>query len=129
LACDFEDAIDVVGDRDWLERLLVNLVDNAIKFTPPGGRVTVHVASDGPAAILAVRDTGVGIPPEWLPSIFDRFWVGATRATGQDGTGLGLSLVQWIAEQHGATIHVESRVGGGSLFTVRFAVKGATGWA
>jgi heavy metal sensor kinase len=129
LVCDFEDAIDIVGDRGWLERLLVNLVDNAIKFTPSGGRVTVQVRSDGPAAILGVRDTGAGIPPDWLPSIFDRFWVGPTRAAGQDGAGLGLSLVKWIAEQHAATIHVESRVGSGSLFTVRFPVKGATGWA
>jgi two-component system sensor histidine kinase ResE len=129
LACDLEDAIDVVGDRGWLERLLVNLVDNAIKFTPPGGRVTVQVASDGQAAILAVRDTGVGIPPEWVQSIFDRFWVGPTRTAGQDGAGLGLSLVKWIAEAHAATIRVKSRVGGGSLFTVRFPVKGATGWA
>jgi signal transduction histidine kinase len=129
LACDFQDAVDVVGDRGWLERLLVNLVDNAIKFTPTGGRVTVHVASDGPAAILAVRDTGVGIPPDWLPRIFDRFWVGPTRVVGQDGAGLGLSLVKWIADQHDATIDVESRAGNGSTFTVRFAVKGATGWA
>jgi two-component system, OmpR family, phosphate regulon sensor histidine kinase PhoR len=129
LICDFEETIDVVADRGWLERLLVNLVDNAIKFTPSGGRVTVQVRSDGLAAILGVRDTGAGIPPEWLPSIFDRFWVGPTRTTGQDGAGLGLSLVKWIAEQHAATIHVESRVGGGSLFTVRFPVKGATGWA
>jgi heavy metal sensor kinase len=129
LACDFpqgKDAIDVMGDRGWLERLLVNLLDNAIKFTPPGGCVTVHVWSDGPAAILAVQDTGAGIPPDWLPSIFDRFWVGPTRTTGQDGAGLGLSLVKWIAEQHGATIRVESRAGNGSLFTVRFPVKGAT---
>ena len=129
LACDFQDAIDVAGDRGWLERLLVNLVDNAIKFTPAGGRVTVHVASDGPAAVLAVGDTGVGIPPDWLPSIFDRFWVGPTRTAEQDGAGLGLSLVKWIADQHGATIQVESQAGAGSLFTVRFAVKGATGWA
>ena len=129
LACDFQDAVDVVGDRGWLERLLVNLVDNAIKFTPTGGRVTVHVGSDGPAAILAVRDTGVGIPTDWLPRIFDRFWVGPTRVVGQDGAGLGLSLVKWIADEHDATIDVESRAGNGSLFTVRFAVKGATGWA
>ena len=129
LVCDFQDAVDVVGDRGWLERLLVNLVDNAIKFTPAGGRVTVHVASDGPTAILAVRDTGVGIPPEWLASIFDRFWVGPTCTAGQDGAGLGLSLVKWIAEQHGATIDVESSAGHGSLFTVRFAVNGVTGWA
>jgi heavy metal sensor kinase len=129
LACDFQDAVDVVGDRGWLERLLVNLVDNAIKFTPTGGRVTVHVASHGLAAILAVRDTGVGIPPDWLPRIFDRFWVGPTRVVGQDGAGLGLSLVKWIADQHDATIDVESRAGNGSTFTVRFAVKGATGWA
>ena len=128
LACDFADAIDVVGDRGWLERLLVNLVDNAIKFTSPGGRVTVQVTSDGQAAILAVRDTGMGIPPEWLPSIFDRFWVGPTRTAGQDGAGLGLSLVKWIAEAHAATIRVQSRAGAGSCFTVRFPVE-ETGWA
>ena len=129
LACDFQDAIDVVGDRGWLERLLVNLVDNAIKFTPPGGRVTVQVGCDGQAAILAVRDTGVGIPPEWLPSIFDRFWVGPTRTEGQDGAGLGLSLVKWIAEAHAATIRVNSRAGAGTCFTVRFPLQRTTGWA
>jgi len=120
LSCELADAIEIVGDPGWLERLLVNLVDNAIKFTPPGGSVTVAVFWDGTAPSVAVRDTGAGIPHDVLPKIFDRFWAGPVRTSGHDGAGLGLSLVKWIVEQHGAALAVVSQPGRGSVFTVRF---------
>ncbi len=121
LTCDCRDAIAIAGDRGWLEQLLVNLVDNAIKFTPPGGWVRVSVGVNGHRARLAVSDAGSGIPPEELPRIFDRFYrADPARSPNQDGAGLGLSLVRWIADQHAATIDVVSRSGHGSTFTVSF---------
>ena len=116
--------------RGWLERLLSTSWTTRSGSRRPAAGHGGGVSRVGrPRAILAVRDTGAGIPSDVLPSIFDRFWVGPIRTSGHDGAGLGLSLVKWIVEQHAATIQVESRVGGGSLFTVRFPVKGATGWA
>jgi len=120
LSCEPADAIEIAGDPGWLERLLINLVDNAIRFTPPGGSVRVAVFRDGGAPSLAVRDTGAGIPSDMLPKIFERFWAGPVRTSGHDGAGLGLSLVKWIVEQHAATLAVVSHPGRGSAFTVRF---------
>jgi heavy metal sensor kinase len=120
LSCEPADAIEIAGDPGWLERLLINLVDNAIRFTPPGGSVRVAVFREGGAPSVAVRDTGAGIPSDVLPKIFERFWAGPVRTSGHDGAGLGLSLVKWIVEQHAATLAVVSHPGRGSVFTVRF---------
>jgi two-component system sensor histidine kinase BaeS len=103
--------------------LITNLVDNAIRFTQPGGSATIGVESFGaegplPTAILSVIDTGIGIPAEHLPHIFDRFYqVDAARASG--GCGLGLSLCRWIVMAHGGTIEARSAPGEGTVFTVR----------
>jgi signal transduction histidine kinase len=123
LACEIpEDAI-VIGDAGWLERLLLNLLDNAIKFTPPGGRILVRVAREQHGVRLDVRDTGIGIPPGALPHIFERFYrADASRSPQAEGAGLGLSLARWIADRHGATIAVESRPGEGSTFTLRLPI-------
>ena len=109
----------VEGDAGWLERLVLNLVDNAVKFTPEGGRVAVRVARDGDHARIEVEDTGMGLSPEDAQRVFERFFrADASRSSATEGAGLGLSLVQWIAEQHDGGVSVRSRPGEGSTFTV-----------
>jgi heavy metal sensor kinase len=122
ITLDYELAEDVAvnGDRGWLERLLLNLVDNAIKFTPDGGRVTVQLIREESTAALEVRDSGIGIDPELVPHIFERFFrADPSRSPAAEGAGLGLALVKWIADQHQGTIAVDSTPGRGSAFTVR----------
>ena len=105
------------GDRTRLEQVAANLLDNAVKYTPPGGRVEVDVQREGADAILRVRDTGPGIPPDELPRIWTRLFRGdSSRA--ERGLGLGLSLVKAIVEAHGGTVAVESEPGKGSTFIV-----------
>lgn len=107
------------ADQDLLLQLLLNLLDNAIKYTPAGGRVTAGWAANGKQAEFWVRDTGVGISAEHLPRIFDRFYrVDKARSRAEGGSGLGLSICRWIAEAHGGSISVESAPGQGSIFTV-----------
>jgi len=108
----------VMGDRTRLEQVAANLIDNALKYTPPGGRVEVEIDADDQAAILRVRDTGPGIPAAEMPRIFDRLFRGDTSRT-ERGLGLGLSLVKAVVEAHGGTVSVESEPGRGALFTVR----------
>jgi two-component system, OmpR family, sensor kinase len=121
-----EDQAVVQGDADRLRQLLLNLVDNALKYTPAGGRVTLSLYNTGDWVRVVVADTGVGIPPEHLrpgpsgaPLIFERFYR-ADPARSQGGTGLGLSIVHWIVQAHDGRIEVESKVGQGSTFTVWF---------
>lgn len=116
-------SVMVEGDAGWLERLLLNLVDNALKFTPDQGRVTIRVARDGGHARIDVEDTGMGLTPEDARRVFERFFrADASRSSATEGAGLGLSLVQWIAEQHGGAVAVRSRPGEGSTFTVTLPV-------
>jgi signal transduction histidine kinase len=113
------DQVCVIGDADRLKQLILNLVDNAIKYTPPGGDVTLGLSKFNGMAELVVRDTGVGIPAEDLPHIFDRFYrVDKARSRKLGGSGLGLSIARWIAEAHGGDIRVESETGMGSSFIV-----------
>ncbi len=114
-----EDQVVVPGDPDRLKQLFLNLVDNAVKYTPKGGRVTLSWQREDGWVRVDVSDTGVGIPPEDLPHIFERFYrVDKARSREKGGTGLGLSIAQWIAQAHGGRIEVESRVGQGTTFTV-----------
>ena len=111
--------ITIVGDRGRLRQLLLNLVDNAIKYTPEGGTVTLAVRRQNGSALFEVQDTGIGIPPGEIDKIFDRFYrVDKARSREQGGTGLGLSIAKWIAELHRGTISVASEVNKGSTFTV-----------
>ncbi|MGH7527600.1 MAG: sensor histidine kinase [Gemmatimonadales bacterium] len=109
-------------DRQRIEEMLLNLVTNAIKYTPPGGTIGLTLAKEDDAVVLTVRDTGIGIAPGDLPHIFDRFWradPARSRTGARPGTGLGLAITKWIAEAHGGSITVQSRPGRGTLFTVR----------
>lgn len=109
------------GDRARLKQVIVNLLDNAIKFTPAGGRVTVRSAEDDAGSILEVADTGIGIPASAIPQVFDRFFrVDGARSREDGGAGLGLSIVKSICAMHGAEIEVRSEPGRGSCFFVRF---------
>jgi PAS domain S-box-containing protein len=117
----------VFADRDRVEQVLSNLVANAIKFTPPGGRVVVQARPDGGRRVMvAVADTGPGIPREQLPHVFARFWQGG-RADRR-GLGLGLPIAKGIVEAHGGRIWVESKPGAGSTFyfTLPAAQAGGT---
>ena len=110
--------VEVVGDRTRLEQVAANLIDNALKYTAAGGRVDVQVVHDGTDALMRVRDSGVGIPADEQPRIFDRLFRGDSSRT-ERGLGLGLSLVKAIVGAHGGTIGVDSEPGRGSVFTVR----------
>lgn len=123
LHCEKLDEVDVMGDRMRLEQLLVNLLDNAVKFNRPGGevRVAIEKTGDGHAQIV-IADTGDGIPSEDLPRIFERFYrVDKTRSREVGGTGLGLSIVKHVVERMKGSIRVESALGKGSKFIVRLS--------
>jgi two-component system, OmpR family, phosphate regulon sensor histidine kinase PhoR len=110
----------VAGDPDYLERAVSNLVDNAIKYTPDGGRIRLSAKSDDSSVVIEVTDSGIGIPPEDLPRVFERFYrVDKSRSREMGGTGLGLSIVKHVVQVHGGTVEVESTVGGGSTFRVK----------
>jgi signal transduction histidine kinase len=94
-------------------------VENAVKYTPPGGEVSLSLSKKAGWAFFEVSDTGIGIPPENLPHVFDRFYrVDKARTRAQGGSGLGLSIAKWIAQAHGGAIRVTSHVGEGTTFSV-----------
>jgi len=102
-------------DRDRIVQVMSNLIDNGLKFTPAGGRVTM-AASRAPGGVsVTVADTGPGIEPEMEEHLFDRFWKG--HADGTRGAGLGLAIVDGILQAHGTRIHVETEIGRGSAFS------------
>jgi signal transduction histidine kinase len=125
LALDAPEDVAVAGDPDLLKQLVLILLDNAFKYTPAGGRIALTLTASSGEAALSVTDSGPGIAPDDIPRIFDRFYR-ADRARQADGSGLGLSIAQWIAEQHHARIDVASTVGQGSTFTVTFPGLPAT---
>jgi len=113
------DLPDILADRDRLAQILINLLDNAVKFTPEGGRVTLSAKMADGRVVLAVRDNGVGIPPGDLPRIFERFYrVGRSRDRREGGTGLGLAIAKHLTQAMGGTIEVESVQGSGTTFRV-----------
>jgi two-component system phosphate regulon sensor histidine kinase PhoR len=119
LECRHQPAPAVTTDGDRLRRILENLVENAVKYTPSGGSVRIETAGREGAAHVTVSDDGPGIPPEHLPRIFERFYrVDKARSRDLGGTGLGLSIVKHLAESIGATVAVSSDVGRGTRFTV-----------
>jgi len=118
----------VMGDQTRLTQLLINLVENALKYTPARGRVTVSLARDAETAVLSVADTGIGIAPEHLAHLFERFYrVDTARARAAGGAGLGLAIAAWIARAHDGEIAVTSRIGVGSTFGVRLPLAPPAG--
>jgi len=114
-----EEQLSVAGDRDLLKQLMLNLVDNAIKFSPAGGEVVVTLQATVDSAEVTVQDTGPGIPPEQTELIFERFYRGSnTRSRTVGGAGIGLAISRWIARAHGGDVRVQSEVGKGSRFIV-----------
>ena len=112
--------VTVEGDRARLKQVVVNLLDNAIKYTPSGGRVRLAVRREAGFAVLEVSDNGIGIPAEALPHVFQRFFrVDSSRSRDQGGAGLGLSIVKSICGVHGAEVEVSSSPGQGSTFRIR----------
>ena len=119
VTCDAAKPVPVKGDRARLKQVVVNLLDNAIKYTPDGGTVHLKVAATDSHAMIVVTDTGIGIPVEALPHIFDRFFrVDQARSRSPDGAGLGLAIVRSICHAHGGEVTAESVLGKGSRFCV-----------
>ncbi len=114
----------ILGDGDRLAQVFTNLVDNALKFTPAGGQVVIHANQGENKAEITVSDTGIGIPSEALPSIFDRFYQADSSRRGGEkhGAGLGLAIAREIVQAHGGTISVRSEPGKGSSFTVQLPI-------
>jgi heavy metal sensor kinase len=120
VACHAQGHVSVEGDRARIKQVVVNLLDNAIKYTPPGGSVNLNVRADGGKAILEVADTGIGISAGALPRVFERFFrVDNGRSREIGGAGLGLAIVKSICTAHGGRVEVESAEGRGSRFTVK----------
>jgi signal transduction histidine kinase len=119
LRLDGDGPVWVAGDEGRLRQVFINLLDNALKYTSAGGTVTVRVGRRGPAAVVSVMDTGIGIPPEHLPRVFNRFYrVDKARSRSEGGAGLGLSIAQSIVKAHGGTIELTSTVAQGTTCTV-----------
>jgi signal transduction histidine kinase len=114
--------VQMAVDPHRIREMLLNMVTNAIKYTPQGGTIALSLGEDDHAVIFSVRDSGIGIAPGDLPHIFERFWradQARTRTGERPGVGLGLAITKWIVEAHGGSITVHSRPGRGSIFTVR----------
>jgi heavy metal sensor kinase len=112
------------GDEQLLRRLIGILLDNAIKYTPPNGKVTLSLSTKANFAVLQVRDNGIGISAEDLPKIFERFYrADKARSREMGGAGLGLAIAEWIVKQHKGTIRVESSLAEGSTFTVQLPLS------
>jgi signal transduction histidine kinase len=111
----------VRGERARLKQVIVNLLDNAIRFTPRGGRVTLRTATDDSGCLFEVSDTGIGIPSSAIPRVFDRFFRADEARSREDrGAGLGLSIVKSICSLHVAEVEVDSDLGSSSCFRVKF---------
>ena len=124
----FTAEVTIGGDRTRLRQLLLNLITNAIKYTPRGGRVDIGLGRHPENVTFAVRDTGAGIATADLPHVFERFWRAdraRSRTAERGGFGLGLAISQWIAQAHGGSLTVQSRLGKGSLFTLTLPLDAA----
>jgi signal transduction histidine kinase len=120
LTANIPPGLQVVADRNRLRQVLVNLLDNAIKYTPSGGHVEISAQTCGGEVVITVKDTGAGIPADEIPRIWERLYRG-DKSRSQRGLGLGLSLVRAIVNAHGGRIELQSDVGKGSSFTIHLA--------
>lgn len=122
LKMDVPDGIRLKGNTSMIQRMISNLIDNALKYTQPGGRVQVRLRETGLRAVITVIDSGVGISPDDLPRIFNRFYR-CDQSRSHPGTGLGLSLARAIARFHSGDVTVASIPGSGSTFAVELPQK------
>jgi signal transduction histidine kinase len=124
LTCEASQPAYVQGDRSRIKQVIVNLLDNAIKYTPPLGRVQMEVHGLNGRAVLEVEDSGVGIAPEALPHVFERFYrVDKARCADAESAGLGLAIVKAICAAHGAEVEAASTPGVGSRFRVKLPLQ------
>jgi signal transduction histidine kinase len=120
-----ENNLSIMGDAAQLARLFSNLIGNAIHYTPKGGTVTISLSSQNRFVIVEVADTGIGIAPENIKLVFDRFWrADQARNRREGGLGMGLAIAQAITQQHRGEISVTSQLGVGSCFQVKFSIPG-----
>jgi signal transduction histidine kinase len=125
LTVDVPDDVAVRADPERLHQVLFNLVDNAVRFTPPGGEVRISARTDRDRVQVQVTDTGVGIAPEHLPRLFERFYrVDPSRSRDDGGTGIGLAIARSVVEAHGGRISAESEPGSGSTFSFDLPAAG-----
>jgi signal transduction histidine kinase len=118
-----EGPVPIRADGEALRRAVFILLDNAVKYTPFSGHVRVSLQTENGFATISVQDTGIGMTPDDLPHVFDRFWrADQARSRESGGAGLGLSIAKWIADQHGAILAVQSTPGKGSIFQLRVPV-------
>ncbi|OUL27037.1 two-component sensor histidine kinase [Nostoc sp. RF31YmG] len=123
LQTDITESLDILGDTVQITRLFANLIDNALQYTPVGGIVEIQSKQTGTYLYINVKDTGIGIAPEHLKHVFERFWrADQARSYRDGGSGLGLAIAQSIAQNHGGLITVTSQLGVGSCFTVRLPI-------
>lgn len=119
-----DERIPVLADRERLTQLLYILLDNAMKYTPEKGEISLSIHLSGKGVIIAIKDNGIGMTPEQAERVFDRFYrVDKGRSREMGGTGLGLAIADWIVKAHGGTISVESRPGQGSTFTIFLPIQ------
>lgn len=126
----FDSTLDIAycGDEELLRRMLLNLLDNAIKYTPSGGMVRVKLIAEAGQINLEIADTGIGIPAEAIPHVFERFYrVEKARSRADGGSGLGLAIAKWAAEAHNGSISLKSRQGEGSVFLVSLPLNDSPG--
>jgi heavy metal sensor kinase len=119
LECPNHEDVAIRGDEELVRRMVMNLVDNAIRYTPAGGRVSIALQAGNGDVAIRVSDTGAGIAPDAVPHVFERFYRGDKARSRRDGGfGLGLAIVKWIAESHHGAVELASTQGAGSTFTV-----------
>ena len=124
ISCNVSQSVPVKGNHVRLKQVVVNLLDNAIKYTPAKGTIQLRVLAVNGHAVLEVEDNGIGIPPDALPHIFERFFrVDQARSADFESAGLGLSIVKSICTAHGAEVEAQSAVGGGSCFRVKLPLS------
>lgn len=124
LETEIEESLDMMGDEERIHQMMVILLDNALKYTNPGGSIFVSCKREGQRVAIMVKDTGIGIPKDEIPLVFDRFYrVDKMRSKSTEGTGLGLSIAKWIVEVHQGKIQVSSEEGIGTSFLVTLPMK------
>ena len=121
---DAQESLVVSGDKVKLRQLFINILENAVRYTPADGNISVSLVRKDGSALATISDTGIGIPPEHLPHIFERFYrVDKARSRSDGGVGLGMAIAKYIADSHSGKIEVESQIGKGTTFIITIPMK------